>query len=490
MMAAVAPPPPPFPDGGLPSYSHAVSRSSELLSCAKTALKIAKSQHANDDDYGGTMWWACQQPNDLALSTWKENGAAAASTSDLAGLCEDGLSLLRTMDAELTQLEALVRRRGHTNDPTEEIAASVRRLETDAKELSSLVKTVFAAPGRSAHYQRHTQLIASWLESVASQQTAKLKAILKVRGNVLADQAIRRKLLNPQGPGGSGAHDDNPQKQHPAQTIRNENKKPAVAKAMATPLFTMDPLPKPPRASAATATTTAISTNGTTSSSTTAAGVRNGTNSAPTSHSMTLSLAVSPSTAPAYGRTSGNASPYITGAAASTTGAYGGAAAAGTGYYGGGGYGGGSAGGYGGATMIGSTGMRQRRPKATSAYHNNSNNLNNNNQQEDEAAAIQAQIQMRQQQRQTESRLQEAQQAERTLAELGTMFSKMTNLITQQGEVLENIEDDVEAGLDMVTQGQQEITNLYALKKGNRGLIIKLFSLLIFLIIFMRFYKK
>ena len=58
------------------------------------------------------------------------------------------------------------------------------------------------------------------------------------------------------------------------------------------------------------------------------------------------------------------------------------------------------------------------------------------------------------------------------------------------GEVLEKVEDDVEAGLAEVTAGQEEITTLYALKKGNRALIIKLFSLLIFLIIFMRFYKK
>jgi len=99
-------------------------------------------------------------------------------------------------------------------------------------------------------------------------------------------------------------------------------------------------------------------------------------------------------------------------------------------------------------------------------------------------------MQKRQQQRQTENRLQEAHEAEHKLAELGTMFSKMTSLITQQGEVLEKVEDDMEAGLSEVTAGQQEITTLYSLKKGNRGLIIKLFSLLIFLIIFMRFYKN
>ena len=93
-------------------------------------------------------------------------------------------------------------------------------------------------------------------------------------------------------------------------------------------------------------------------------------------------------------------------------------------------------------------------------------------------------------QRQTQNRLQEAQQAERTLAELGTMFTKMTSLISQQGEVLEKVEDDVEAGLQEIIGGENEIQNLYAIRKGNRGLIIKLFSLLIFFIIFMRFYAR
>ena len=459
--------------------SHAVSRSSELLSCAKTALKIAKAEYANDDDYGGTMWWACQQPNELSLcSSWKDQ-PRNGSSGPLDGLCEDGLSLLRTMDAELTQLESLVRRRGHTNDPTEEISASVRRLETDAKELATLVKTGFNFPKANAQYQRHTQLIASWLQSVAQQQTAKLKEILKVRGNVLADQAQRRKLLNPQGPkdpskssyervnGSSSSAKATP------HLIPDPPQKRAAPKAMDTPLFTMtSPLSKPganpyQRPNPAdTATATAASTNYT----------NGGSISAPTTGATTQPKL--PSSAP-YGNMGSSGGAYGGPSSAAAT-----SSSTSTGAYGGGygGYGGASS--YYGGTAA-STGMRQRRPKA-SAY----NEQQQQQQERDEQEDIQAQIQMRQQQRQTEKRLQDAQQAEQTLAQLGTMFNKMTNLITQQGEVLEKVEDDVEAGLSEVEAGQQEITKLYALKKGNRGLIIKVFSLLIFLIIFMRFYKK
>ena len=448
---------------GEASFSHAVSRSVELLSCGKTALKIAKAQHAGEDDYGGTMWWACQQPNELALCSWKDQ----QSHSHLDGLCEDGLSLLRAMDAELSQLESLVRRRGHTNDPTEEIAASVRRLETDAKELSSLVKTGFQMPRASAQCQRHNQLIASWLESVATQQMTKLKEILKVRGNVLADQAQRRKLLNPQGPGNHANSNSASQKGGPGQhstmaatsSSRMETKK-VAPKAMDTPLFTMAPLPKPN----AYNSTNGAYRNGSAAAPSTSA-------SAPTSNS-TSSRMPSQTTTPTYARTNAYGGP-------SSVGGYGGG-------YGGGGYGGGAAsnGGYYGGSS--SSGMRQRRATASSNHHHS----NGSHKEQEEAAQVQAQIQQRQQQRQTESRLQEAQQAERTLAELVPMFGKMSTLISQQGEVLEKVEDDAEAGLTEIIGGQEEITTLYSLKKGNRGLIIKLFSLLIFLIIFMRFYAR
>ena len=233
----------------------------------------------------------------------------------------------------------------------------------------------------------------------------------------------------------------------------------------------MAPLPKPnaynhrPNGSAAPSSLSA-------NAATTTNGHSHGTIPAPTT-----STAI-----PTYARTN----PY---GGSSSTGGIGGGYGGGYGG-GGGGYGGGTNnGGYfgaGGTTNSSSSGMRQRRP-------NHAAGRNNNQQQQEEvdaAAQVQAQIQQRQQQRQTQNRLQEAQQAERTLAELGTMFTKMTSLVSQQGEMLEKIEDDVEAGLDQVIGGQQEITKLYSIKKGNRPLIIKTFSILIFLIIFMKAYSK
>ncbi|KAL3938476.1 MAG: hypothetical protein SGARI_001734 [Bacillariaceae sp.] len=66
----------------------------------------------------------------------------------------------------------------------------------------------------------------------------------------------------------------------------------------------------------------------------------------------------------------------------------------------------------------------------------------------------------------------------------------MSTLITQQGEQLEKIEDDVECALVDVTAGQEELTKLYSIKKGNRPLIIKTFLILNFLIVFMKAYAR
>ena len=50
------------------------------------------------------------------------------------------------------------------------------------------------------------------------------------------------------------------------------------------------------------------------------------------------------------------------------------------------------------------------------------------------------------------------------------------------------IEDDVEAaGLD-IDAGHNELVKVYGMTKGNRGLILKVFGILIFLIIFMKLY--
>lgn len=62
-------------------------------------------------------------------------------------------------------------------------------------------------------------------------------------------------------------------------------------------------------------------------------------------------------------------------------------------------------------------------------------------------------------------------------------------MISEADEKIDKIEDDVEAAALDVQAGQDSIAKVYDLKKGNRPLIIRTFAVLIFVIIFMRFYR-
>ena len=59
----------------------------------------------------------------------------------------------------------------------------------------------------------------------------------------------------------------------------------------------------------------------------------------------------------------------------------------------------------------------------------------------------------------------------------------------EQSSQIDKIEDDVEAASLDVQKGQEAIHKVYSLKKGNRPLILRVFGILIFVIIFMRFYR-
>jgi len=441
-------------------FSHTVCRSPELLSCAKTAVKIAKKKHASDppnqyNHNGGNAWWDVNL-SDLQMHEWQPQLPQHLINPNHE-ILEDGLSLLRTMEAELQQLTMLVRRRGHSNDPTEEISISVRQLEEDTKELMSVIRTMVPATARG-QYLRHWKMMQQWFQTAAQSQGTRLKQILKVRGAVLAEQAQRRKLFQASPTrnkaASKSAFNDNPLMQIKAPPVAAANR------MLATPqqqLFHA-PLSAPqPHAPMASATTT---TNGTAMSST-------ATTAAP--YSANAYAATSRSGPGANGGRSGGGGYYNyygaspAGGAGGFGGGYGGSASNSSSYYGSG------------------SGMRQRKAVATSADTQDS--------QQHQQQLEQEQLLVRQQERETQRRLQDARQAESSLAELGTLFSKMSSLITAQSETIVNIEDDVEAASFDVRAGHAEIQTLYTIKKGNRALILKVFGLLIFFIIFMRLYR-
>ncbi|KAL9186439.1 hypothetical protein ACHAXT_005677 [Thalassiosira profunda] len=444
-MDVVAPLPPPPSAGALPPpppwRSHAVDRSGEFLSAARTALRIAQQRHRQKQQQSSAPgyeqiidgeplpeWMAQIDPAQLQL--YQSPQYPEHREDDAAALVQDSQALLRLLDSHLSELGSLVRRRGHTNDPTLEIQAVMEKFQEGAKEVKEVCDSLRLAGTRpvnvlgekvrsSTQRRKHYELLSSKLEDQARERTEKLKKELETRGKVLRDQSHRRKLL---ASGGGNANQP------------------------AAPPRTVQPTRLPPQNRAAL-------------------------------------NAASQYQSPLFTATSG------AGTAAKRNGGYagyGGSAATSANKQSSGGYAG-----YGGTSSAPpsfSTGMRQRKqqPQPRSNIQIDSGQDDDDKYNKDDS--VHQQISARREKRATRNRAQQARLAEKSIAELGTMFAKMSSLISQQGEVLERIEDDVEAAGGEIDAGHDELVKVYSMTRGNRGLILKVFGILIFLIVFMKLY--
>ena len=66
---------------------------------------------------------------------------------------------------------------------------------------------------------------------------------------------------------------------------------------------------------------------------------------------------------------------------------------------------------------------------------------------------------------------------------MGQMFAQIASLVSEQSEVIGRIEDDVEAGLTETKIANESMQQLYNITKGNRGMILKIFGLLVFFVL-------
>mmetsp|Transcript_11611 Transcript_11611/g.24612 ORF Transcript_11611/g.24612 Transcript_11611/m.24612 type:complete len:443 (-) Transcript_11611:1331-2659(-) len=437
-------------------YIQAVSRSNEFLSCAKTSLKLRQQerfrhdQQQRDPSQGGPL---PPPPSNVKILLSTLKGPPPASLVIL----EDGLTLLRGMEYGTKQLQVLVRRRGHTNDPTQEIGAIVKQLEQDFKELTSYCEQLSRIQRRKQE-GRHWGLIVQWFQQVANHHSMQLQDCLKLRGEILAEQAQKRRKLVETGFGNKN------KKSSSSNEIEIGTASAEVPPSgKATPLFDSPLFTAKPPKRYTNSTTRGGAANSHASQSHRRQDLQsNYRNTQPsTALSGSSSNYYREKTSQMNGTGAGTDAPaYGAAYSANHNSCYAG--------YGGGGY--------------GNSGMRQRRG-------NNQSSSTIPFQEQEEEEKIHSQIQVRERKRQTQQRLDEARQAESTLSEVAKLYSKMSTLITQQGETLEKIEDDVECALVDVSAGQEELTKLYSIKKGNRPLIIKIYAILIFLIVFMRGYK-
>lgn len=458
--------------------SQAVSRSDEFLSCARTAVKLARRRNQQQQQQQHNLEGEGQQESSSWWSVDVDHLRLHDAASALGGanpFLEGSIELLRGMHAELQALEGLVRRRGHTNDPTEEIQGCTDRLQRDTQELLDALDRVVPRSARG-QARRHYQLVSDWIKGAAQEQGGRLQQVLKTRAAVLAEQAQRRKMFTASSsatrttmasaafpsssPGTNGGA---------AMPLSSAS---SAALSRSNPLFTIPVPAKPnpllPRMPMQSSSASAGGAPAALHHHSSTPNQLNGGNSSSSGYSNARGgSAAAPSSGYGPGGVSHVRPAYSTGS-----------------YYGYG-YGNphGASSGNGSTSLVATSGMRQRRPGAAASAASQQDS-SSSQQQEQERLLV------RQQERQAQERLREARQAESSLVELGTLFGKMSHLISAQGETVAKIEDDVEAAMLDVQAGHGEIQTLYGIKKGNRGLILKTFGLLIFFIVFMRLYKS
>lgn len=494
VFSPISPPPlhngPQHQEHPSPRISHSVNRSTEFLSAARTAFKILQQQHRQQrtgegnhhhyDNHNQPIilpeWMADLNPIELNLYQLSESyhGEAHDDTDNALSLIRDSQTLLNLLDGHLAELHTLVRRRGHTNDPTLEIQSLMEKFQESAREIKDVCESLRLAGTRpyfdysgngggtlrtSSQRRKHYEMLSQQLESQAKERTDQLKKELETRSQVLRDQSHRRKLLasggGPAGPAvapsGNGSRAITSVTRLTAQNTSALN----LSSQLQSPLFTT------------TSGGTAANKKNTIVFSTT-----NNAHSSFAGYAGSSTTAIpSTSTISATNRGGGGAGGYA---------GYGGTLSAPPSF---------------------ATGMRQRKqqnsqPSQMQQYSQPKSHIQVDSGNEDnyydekysKSSSMTEQISMRREQRATHIRAQQARLAEKSIAELGVMFHKMSSLIVAQGETLERIEDDVEsAGLD-IDAGHDELVKVYGMTKGNRGLILKVFGVLIFLIIFMKLY--
>jgi len=82
------------------------------------------------------------------------------------------------------------------------------------------------------------------------------------------------------------------------------------------------------------------------------------------------------------------------------------------------------------------------------------------------------------------SRAEAVQNVQKTIGELAQMFQKMAVLVTAQEEMVQRIDSDLDNTMSNVEESQKHLLAYFQYISSNRGLIMKVFLILIFFVIF------
>ena len=525
------------PGNGRNHSLHAISRSAEFLACARTSLRIEQRRHqevTQKKKYGRDMITRKDDILPLELSDidhkslkmYEDNSGAQEDVvqdgdekgqNDALQALKDTNSLLSLLDTTLSHLSLLVRRRGHTNDPTCEIDACVREFQSYYNDLADVLSNVIPnaaeitlQDGRRSSSQRtkHYQSIVSSLKKESEERMNCFKAAMEQRGEAIKDMTERRQRLfkahdsevkmrsfsdsskcakgtNDMVVGQNGTVMTSSGKvaaattsEHPIRrgcdcvVVSSNRTKISLKNQLLSPLFTMTDVESSSMMLSSLAPSSVVKTDNTPFNPSNLLSQK--TIGTTLSHNNGNVNSMKEDNNPTYWNSNGVVGYGERGECSDQLGGYGG-------YYG-----------YSNSSK--SVGIRRRGSATThSSNLQQSYTTESMDTEEDENVcareSIMSTLQKRPLAASTNTRLISAEAAERSLDQLTKVFSNMSTLILSQGEILTRIEDDVEMTLGEVDAGSEEISKLYIMTKSNRGLIMKLFGIMTFLIIFMKIYR-
>ena len=133
--------------------------------------------------------------------------------------------------------------------------------------------------------------------------------------------------------------------------------------------------------------------------------------------------------------------------------------------------------------------MNRPPPQNSGANNNNSNNNNNNNNNNNMMGGGMGGGQGQQQSYSTSNasrareRVENAKMVAKQFAQVGEMTATLAEIVEQQDEWIADLETETDQASEHVERGQTELLKLWQNVSGDRGLMLKLFAVLIFFII-------
>jgi len=115
---------------------------------------------------------------------------------------------------------------------------------------------------------------------------------------------------------------------------------------------------------------------------------------------------------------------------------------------------------------------------STNVYSSNYNNGGNNNQDMEQQLLLAPPTQY------FELREKAVGEVESTIAELGTLFKRLTNMIAEQGDLVERIDEDIESSVAQVDSARDVLQKMYDSASSNSSLYMKLGAIFTLFIIF------